>query len=63
MTDTDFNEADAPYRDKDAFIGIWNSMSPERRRYNVGIFVDILDRTPTEDEIEHGVPVRKNNNK
>jgi len=57
MTDTDFDETSAPYRDVEKFTNIWNEMTPDRRRSNTGLFVQVFDRPPTIDEIALGIPV------
>ena len=55
MSDTHFDESTAPYSDPDTFISLWNAMAPIRRANNVGLFVDVFGRVPTENEIKQGV--------
>jgi hypothetical protein len=55
MTETDFDEASAPYADQKTFAELWNAMTPDRRRNNVGLFCKAFNRIPTETEIEQGV--------
>ena len=49
-----FEDTAAPYANKDTFVRLWSNMNIERRRSNIGLFVVIIGREPTEEEIEKG---------
>jgi len=46
---------DMPWYEQEMFTKLWNEMLPFRRKNNVGLFVLIMKRKPTDEEIEHGV--------